>query len=77
MGNGDGLLRSTAHLFIAREQKSRTGHNPRVKPYPIRPTQHDIYIKQDRQGPRRGGGGLDASETDKEGCVETTEQECG
>lgn len=47
---------STAHLFIAREQKSRTGHSPTPKPYPIRPAHHDIYIKQDRQGPGRGAG---------------------
>lgn len=27
-------VKSKAHLFIAREQKSRTGCNPRAKPYP-------------------------------------------
>lgn len=40
----------------AREQNCA---QPQKKPNPIRPTRHDIYIKQDRQGPQRGGGGGD------------------
>lgn len=45
--------RATAHLFIARQWKSRIGNRMSLKPYSIRPA-HDIYIKQGRQGPGSG-----------------------